>query len=249
MKKIIFLILIISTFYLLSCSHSSPYKNAEKLCTDFYKINKENKYDILYDIYMGDRIGIDYNKNNDIHVTFNGVRFQNNYCFIFDSLASIKQQKQIFITKVSSETKAMLMKWYKLDTNDVDTFKVYQRTVLKFYKEYNQIKIPKEIPYRNILIYSNFKDPCIKFLLYVNHTDEKHYWGLVVYHFSNDSLLLKQYWLNRIEKIKSKKISIKTDLDSITSQMNYWSNQRKLLKKIDENWYYEENVPLHDGHP
>lgn len=248
MKKQSFFCSIIFAISFLSCTHSSPNKNANELCTDFYRENRSNHFSVLFDVDMGDRIGIRYCKDGNYYTTFNGVRFHDTYCFMFDSLASISKQRLVYQTKVSYEAKSILMKHYRHSQTETDTFKIYQQTVNAFYKEFNEIKMPKVNPHRNSLIYTNsVLGKYIEFLISVHHTDDEHYWGLVVYYIPNDSILSKQYWTEKINTLNSKTM-VNLSLDSIETNMNYWEKKKKTIRKIAPSWYYQENVRLHDGH-
>ena len=222
MKQKILILIIFLRFFSLYANDSYKTKlDNDKLGFEFYRLNKDINFNILFDVNMGDRIWIKYDQNNQFVRVFNGIRVHDVYCALFDSLADIQEQKDCYQNRLLPEAKQMLMTYYNSIINSVDTFYVYKNFVNSFYDEYYKIQMPVFSPCKNALIYTNpSHGRHIQFLLDVK-SKKNFFYGLIVYYFPDEIILTNEYWANKISS----------------------------MKRIAPHWYYKEDVPMHDGYP
>ena len=154
-KNFAYLLFIMYLFFV-SCKIKEQESDPRELCSKFYELNKELKFNGLFNVQiLGIRDYSEYNDNthkNDRIPLIIGINDsilnENIKLPVFRRNSDMKEQK-LFYARCDSSSIAYLKNKYKTNSKG-DIFKFYIKEVDSIYSNYYLIKVPDELPYTNI---------------------------------------------------------------------------------------------------
>lgn len=170
-----YLIFIISLF-LVSCKPKEQKLDPLNVCSKFYELNKDLNFNELFNVHiLGIREHSEYDnsvqkiKYNRIPVVIgidDPISKKNIKLPVFSKNADL-EEKKIFFARCDSSHIEYIKSKYKIISKD-DIFKSYTREVESIYSSYYQIKVPDELPYKNIEVIG-----CNNYIEFILYKDEE----------------------------------------------------------------------------
>lgn len=214
-RKTSFLLYVVSTLFLYSCTSREKDILVADLYQNFYEMNRENKFEGLYNLeILGIRDRAEFDSENHKYVyvpSCIGIRdsFGNMQTCLpsFPEKANNEVIKKFYSRISASDSAYLRHKYRNLGTSSI--FDDYVSEIRSIYHNYYRIKVPKVLPQANIKISGRLD--YIVFYLYEDKSN-----GLLcrVYYLKDNYIISKD---NLIDFDKKVKINKNWYHDSITS--------------------------------
>lgn len=182
--------------FLLGCSQKQMDTN--KLCKEFYQLNKGKDFDGLFDVSIGSgRVSSVFDEStNQYDLIFKSIAVfdttSKDYIIlpVFKREGTLAEKDSVF-KSIKPEVKNFLMRKLSV-THEAGLFDSYVEYVDKVYEKYYSITTPKFFSYKNIVLEGN---PRVgKFVTF--ELTEK----IKIYYVA-DSNSLTQYWIKHFSKL------------------------------------------------
>jgi len=182
---------------LFSCNQKQS--SSQKLCNDFYALNKSNSFEGLFDVYIGGRTKSIYDGSvNQYELVFThiGIFDVDSNTFITVPVFGMKSslaEKQKAFDLCDQNVKSFLLR--KLDTSENELFESYVDYIKRILNAYNTIKVPAYHNNKNVILEAS-RPTLGKFIIFHLDTRCKCY-------YVKDQNSLNEYWSAYFKKINN----------------------------------------------
>ena len=152
--------MLLLSFFIILSSCTKKEIDSEKLCVKFLELNKDKKFEILFDVAIGGRRGksIYDESTNQYEYIFNSIDVYDSRLDKFLMIPIFKRdatlsEKEVVFENLSKEAKKYILTKYGIDSNSSsEIFNSYTNFIELVHTRYYDIETPAELGFKNILI-------------------------------------------------------------------------------------------------